>query len=69
VINTASTSAFRPTGSSIPYMASKAALVSMTRSLARALASVEDVARTIVFLAATDSVAGEIVVVDRGVNL
>jgi 3-oxoacyl-[acyl-carrier protein] reductase len=38
IINTASNSAFRPTGSSIPYMTSKAALVMLTRSLARALA-------------------------------
>ena len=106
VVNTASTSAFRPTGSSVPYMASKAALVSMTRSLARGLApdiqvnavapgwmatrwidehvpadvrervvegvpmaSLEDVASTILFLATTDSITGEVVTVDRGVNL
>jgi 3-oxoacyl-[acyl-carrier protein] reductase len=38
IVNTASNSAFRPTGSSIPYMTSKAALVMLTRCLARALA-------------------------------
>jgi len=38
IVNTASNSAFRPTGSSIPYMTSKAALVMLTKCLARALA-------------------------------
>lgn len=106
VINTASNSAFRPTGSSLPYMASKAALVSLTRSLARALApevqvnaiapgwldtpwldkhlpqdvrtrvhesasfaGLEDVARTIVLLATTDSISGAVVTIDRGASL
>jgi 3-oxoacyl-[acyl-carrier protein] reductase len=105
IVNTASNSAFRPTGSSIPYMASKAALVMMTRALARALApdiqvnavapgwlatrwveqhlppdartrmtnstpaSLEDVARAVVFLANTDSLTGETLVIDRGQNL
>lgn len=38
VINTASSSAFQPTGSSIAYMCSKAGLVMLTKALARALA-------------------------------
>ena len=38
IINVASNSAFTSTGSSIPYVVSKAALVSLTRCLARALA-------------------------------
>jgi 3-oxoacyl-[acyl-carrier protein] reductase len=38
IVNVASSSAFRPTGSSIPYMASKAGLVMLTRTLAKALA-------------------------------
>lgn len=38
VVNTASTAALNGRGSSIPYSASKAALVNMTMSLARALA-------------------------------
>lgn len=37
IINVASSSAFRPTGSSIPYMASKAGLVMLTKALAKAL--------------------------------
>jgi len=37
IVNTASNSAFRPTGSSIPYMVSKAGLVMLTKCLARAL--------------------------------
>jgi 3-oxoacyl-[acyl-carrier protein] reductase len=106
IINTASNSAFRPTGSSIPYMTSKAALVMLTRSLARALApdiqvtgvapgwmdtrwserflppelvermlaagtpaSVENVARAVVFLASNDSVTGETLIIDGGANL
>ena len=106
VVNTASNSAFRPTGSSIPYMTSKAALVMLTRTLARALApdiqvngvapgwlatrwaevhmppevrermlaaitpaALEDVARAVVFLANTNSITGETLVVDRGQNL
>jgi 3-oxoacyl-[acyl-carrier protein] reductase len=106
IVNTASNSAFRPTGSSIPYMTSKAALVMLTRTLARALApeiqvngvapgwlatrwaeehlptevrervmagvtpaSLEDVARAVVFLANTDSITGETLVIDRGQNL
>ena len=106
IINTASNSSFRPTGSSIPYMSSKAALVMLTRTLARALApdiqvngiapgflatrwaeqhlppemvqrmqsnaapaSLEDVARTVVYLANTDSVTGETIIIDRGQNL
>ena len=106
IVNTTSNSAFRPTGSSIPYMASKAALVMLTRSLARALApdiqvngiapglletrwaeqhlppevrqrmqsnatpaSLEDVARAVVFLTNTDSISGETILVDRGQNL
>jgi 3-oxoacyl-[acyl-carrier protein] reductase len=106
IVNTASNSAFRPTGSSIPYMTSKAALVMLTRSLARALApeiqvngvapgwlktrwaddflppdvkermfsaavpaTLEDVARAVVFLAATDSITGETMIIDRGQNL
>jgi 3-oxoacyl-[acyl-carrier protein] reductase len=106
IVNTASNSAFRPTGSSIPYMTSKAALVMLTRTLARALApdiqvngiapgflatrwadqhlppevakrmqsnaapaSLEDVARTVVYLANTDSVTGETIILDRGQNL
>jgi 3-oxoacyl-[acyl-carrier protein] reductase len=106
IVNTASNSAFRPTGSSIPYMSSKAALVMLTRSLARALApdiqvngiapgflatrwadqhlppeiakrmqsnaapaSLEDVARTVVYLTNTDSLTGETIIIDRGQNL
>ena len=38
IVNTSSNSAFVPTGSSIPYMTSKAALVMLTRCLAQALA-------------------------------
>jgi 3-oxoacyl-[acyl-carrier protein] reductase len=37
IVNVASNSAFRPTGSSIPYMTSKAGLVMLTRCLAQAL--------------------------------
>jgi 3-oxoacyl-[acyl-carrier protein] reductase len=37
IVNVTSNSAFRPTGSSIPYMASKAGLVILTRCLAQAL--------------------------------
>jgi 3-oxoacyl-[acyl-carrier protein] reductase len=37
IVNVASNSAFRPSGSSIPYMASKAGLVMLTRCLAQAL--------------------------------
>jgi 3-oxoacyl-[acyl-carrier protein] reductase len=37
IVNIASNSAFRPTGSSIPYMTSKAGLVMLTRCLAQAL--------------------------------
>jgi 3-oxoacyl-[acyl-carrier protein] reductase len=110
IVNTVSNSAFRPTGSSIPYMSSKAALVMLTRSLARALApqvqvnaiapgwltetrwaerhlppeaaaavyaqagsgataALEDIAQTVVFLASTDSITGEVVIIDRGQNL
>jgi 3-oxoacyl-[acyl-carrier protein] reductase len=87
-------------------MASKAALVMLTKTLARALApdiqvngvapgwlatrwadehlppevskrmlsgappaSLDDVARAVVFLAKTDSVTGETIVIDRGQNL
>ncbi len=38
IVNVSSNSAFRPTGSSIPYMTSKAGLVMLTRCLAQALA-------------------------------
>jgi 3-oxoacyl-[acyl-carrier protein] reductase len=38
IVNISSTSAFTTSGSSIPYMASKAGLVVLTRTLARALA-------------------------------
>ena len=38
IVNTASNSAFQPSGSSIPYMCSKAALVMLTKALATALA-------------------------------
>jgi len=38
IVNVSSNSAFVPTGSSIPYMTSKAALVMLTRCLAQALA-------------------------------
>jgi 3-oxoacyl-[acyl-carrier protein] reductase len=38
IVNIATTSAFIPAGSSIPYMTSKAALVMLTRTLAKALA-------------------------------
>jgi 3-oxoacyl-[acyl-carrier protein] reductase len=37
IINVATNSAFRPTGSSIPYMTSKAGVVMLTRCLAQAL--------------------------------
>jgi 3-oxoacyl-[acyl-carrier protein] reductase len=37
IVNVTTTSAFLPAGSSIPYMASKAGLVMLTRSLAQAL--------------------------------
>jgi 3-oxoacyl-[acyl-carrier protein] reductase len=37
IVNISSNSAFRPTGTSIPYMASKAGLVMLTRCLAQAL--------------------------------
>jgi 3-oxoacyl-[acyl-carrier protein] reductase len=105
IINIASNSAFRPTGSSIPYMASKAGLVMLTRCLAEALgpdvrtnavapgwldtpwvekympperraslfaegsappADVDDVARAVVFLAETQSINGQTLVIDRG---
>jgi 3-oxoacyl-[acyl-carrier protein] reductase len=36
IVNVASNSAFRPTGSSIPYMASKAGLIMLTKCLAQA---------------------------------
>ncbi len=38
IVNVSSNSAFRPTGSSIPYMTAKAGLVMLTRCLAQALA-------------------------------
>ena len=38
IVNIASTSAFVPGGSSIPYMTSKAALIMLTRTMAKALA-------------------------------
>ena len=38
ILNVASTSAFTHDGSSIPYIVSKAALVALTKTLARALA-------------------------------
>jgi 3-oxoacyl-[acyl-carrier protein] reductase len=106
IVNTASASAFRPVGSSIPYMASKAGLVSLTRSLARALApdvqvnavapgwldtrwlerylpsdvrervlahgptaDVDEVARAVVMLASTDSISGDVIIIDRGQSL
>lgn len=37
VVNIASSSAFRPSGSSIPYLTSKAALVMLTKTMARVL--------------------------------
>ena len=37
IVNVASNSAYRPTGSSIPYMASKAGLIMLTKCLAQAL--------------------------------
>jgi 3-oxoacyl-[acyl-carrier protein] reductase len=106
VINTASNSAFRAMGSSIPYMISKAGLVTLTQVLAKALAphvqvnaiapgwlettwgehylpsdvrqkaqqratpaSLEDVATSVVYLATTDSVTGETIIIDRGDSL
>jgi 3-oxoacyl-[acyl-carrier protein] reductase len=106
VVNVASNSAFRPTGSSIPYMASKAGLVMLTRCLAQALApevranavapgwlmtpwvdkyvppdrralmftdgapppgNVDDVARTVLYLAETPTINGQTIVIDRGI--
>jgi 3-oxoacyl-[acyl-carrier protein] reductase len=108
IINTASTSAFRPAGSSIPYMASKAGLVMLTKCLAQALApevqvnavapgwlitrwvdvhlppeersrvlenpaappaDLDDVAGAVVFLAQTDSITGQTLIIDRGRTL
>ena len=106
IVNVASNSAFRPTGSSIPYMASKAGLVMLTRCLAQALsptirtnavapgwlvtpwidkyvppdrralmfaegapppADLDDIARTVLYLAETSSINGQTIVVDRGI--
>lgn len=105
VVNIASNSAYRPTGSSIPYMTSKAGLIMLTKCLAQALApdvrsnavapgwlmtpwvdkyvpparktrmfaegappaaDLDDVARTVLFLAETPSVNGQTIIVDRG---
>ena len=105
IVNIASNSAYRPTGSSIPYMTSKAGLIMLTKCLAQALApevrsnavapgwlmtpwvdkyvpparrarmfaegfppaaDLDDVARTVQFLAETASVNGQTVIVDRG---
>lgn len=105
IVNIASNSAYRPTGSSIPYMTSKAGLIMLTKCLAQALApevrsnavapgwlmtpwvdkyvpparrarmfaegfppaaDLDDVARTVLFLAETASVNGQTVIVDRG---
>ena len=108
IVNTASNSAFRPSGSSIPYMASKAGLVMLTKALAQALApevqvnavapgwletrwleqhipadararvlsadspppaDLDEVARAVRFLAETDSISGQTVIIDRGQTL
>jgi 3-oxoacyl-[acyl-carrier protein] reductase len=108
IVNTASNSAFRPSGSSIPYMVSKAGLVMLTKALAEALApevqvnavapgwletrwlerhlppeaqarvlsgggpppaDLGEVARAVVFLAETDSMTGQTLIIDRGQTL
>jgi 3-oxoacyl-[acyl-carrier protein] reductase len=108
IVNTASNSAFRPSGSSIAYMTSKAGLVMLTKCLAQALApeiqvnavapgwletrwaevhlppdararmlsqgavppaDLGDVAQAVVFLARTDSVTGQTLIIDRGQTL
>ena len=108
IVNTASNSAFRPSGSSIPYMASKAGLVMLTKALAQALApevqvnaiapgwletrwleqhippdararvlsdsgpppaDLGEVARAVRFLAETDSISGQTIIIDRGQTL
>ena len=105
IVNTASNSAFRPTGSSMPYMASKAGLVMLTKALGQALApevqvnavapgwletrwleqhlppdararvlsgggpppaDLDEVARAVRFLAETDSITGQTIIIDRG---
>jgi 3-oxoacyl-[acyl-carrier protein] reductase len=105
IVNTATNSAFRPSGSSIAYMCSKAGLVMLTKCLAQALApdiqvnavapgwletrwaemylppdartrllsqssippaALGDVAQAVVFLARTDSITGQTLIIDRG---
>jgi 3-oxoacyl-[acyl-carrier protein] reductase len=80
IVNIASVAGITGMGSSIVYAASKAAMLSMTRSLARALApeegeaqsplerlaTPEDIAEAVIYLAKSPAVTGETILVDGG---